>query len=323
MVNLKGQTEIQKKRGLDTLRGIGITGIVLYHTFPSVFPGGFLGVPLFFVLSGYLMFVTSSASWEKGEFHIITYYKKRLLKIYPAMFAMVMVVCCYLTIFHKSRMIGMRGEICSILLGYDNWWQIQQNASYFTKITGASPFTHLWFLSMEMQLYLLWPLLFLLYQKGRQAIGGRKMCFLFLILALLSAARMWYLYVPGEDPSRVYYGTDTMAFSLFTGIFLGAFRQQYTGLPIPIKQKQETPISVELFVLAVLILFMTADGQSRFLYQGGMFLVSLFFACMIYVWEKQGEVMGSMLDSSLMALLGRHSYWIYLWHYPVIVLALL
>ena len=68
---------------------------------------------------------------------------------------------------------------------------------------------------------------------------------------------------------------------------------------------------------------MTADGQSRFLYQGGMFLVSLFFACMIYVWEKQGEVMGSMLDSSLMALLGRHSYWIYLWHYPVIVLALL
>lgn len=323
MIHLKDHTGIQKKRGLDALRGIGITGIVLYHAFPSVFPGGFLGVPLFFVLSGYLMFVTSSTRWEKGEFNIINYYKKRLMKIYPPMFAMVMAVCCFLTIFHPNRMTGIRGELSSILLGYDNWWQIRQNASYFTKNMGNSPFTHLWFLSMELQFYLLWPALFFLYQKGREAIGGRKMCVLFLILALLSVARMWYLYVPGEDPSRVYYGTDTMAFSLLAGSFLGAVRQQYAGLFVPIKQKQKTTKLLELFILAVFFLFMTVNGQCRFLYQGGMFLVSLFFVCMIYVVENQGEKIGKLLDSSLVSLLGRYSYLIYLWHFPIIILALL
>ena len=68
----------QKQKGLDALRGIGIAGIVLYHLFPTFLPGGFLGVPLFFVLSGYLMFVTSEASWQKEDFHIGSYYKKRI-----------------------------------------------------------------------------------------------------------------------------------------------------------------------------------------------------------------------------------------------------
>ncbi|MCH5252398.1 MAG: acyltransferase [Lachnospiraceae bacterium] len=317
---MKDNSKTQKRKGLDALRGIGITGIVLYHMFPSVIRGGFLGVPLFFVLSGYLMFTTSEQAWESGDFHIRDYYKKRIKKIVPPLFIMVMAVCCYLTIIKSSMLIGIRHEICSIFLGYENWWQISRNASYFSKLASSSPFTHLWFLAVEIQFYLLWPLLFLLYKKCCQVTSGKKMCFVFLLLALLSAGKMLFLYTPGGDPSRVYYGTDTMAFPLLIGIFLGALRQQYHTLCFT--KKKNTLVLSGIFLLIICVLFLTVDGQFSFLYQGGMFFVSLFFAFMIHILENQEASPENLSKSSFLSLLGKKSYGIYLWHYPIIILAL-
>lgn len=310
-----------KKKNLDVLRGIGITGIVLYHLFPSVFPGGFLGVLLFFILSGYLMFHTSERNWKQKNFHIGSYYKKRFLKIMPPLFTMVMIVCCYLTLTHSKQMTGIRQEICSIFLGCDNWWQIKQHASYFSKLGNASPFTHLWFLAVEIQFYLLWPFLFLLYQKGCQLIGSRKMCFFFLALALLSAGKMYALYTPGEDPSRVYYGTDTMAFSLFLGMFLGAFKKNYSGLARPIAKTELAFFPI--LILIICVLFLTIDGRYSFLYKGGMFVISFLFAFLIYLSEAQTVSKRKLPENSLLSLLGQKSYSIYLWHYPIIFLAAL
>lgn len=311
----------KKRKGLDALRGVAIIGIVLYHLFPSSVPGGFLGVPLFFVLSGYLMFVTSEHSWENGNFHIGSYYKKRIKKILPPLFTMVMIVCCYLTLTESSLLIGIRHEIYSIFLGYDNWWQIRHSASYFSKLALASPFTHLWFLAVEIQFYILWPILYVLYQKCCQYISGRKMCFVFLALALLSAGRMFMLYTPGEDPSRVYYGTDTMVFPLLIGMFLGAIRQQYKFLSRRVRKN--TAAQFVIFFLIVCALFVTVDGQYPFLYQGGMFLISLFFAYLIHMIENQEEHSDPLPKPSFLSLLGDKSYGIYLWHYPLIVLALI
>lgn len=311
----------QHKRGLDTLRGIGITGIVLYHLFPSVVRGGFLGVPLFFVLSGYLMFTTGEHAFAGGNFHIGQYYKKRIKRILPPLFIMVMAVCCYLTLTKSSLLIGMRHEICSIFLGYDNWWQITRNASYFSSFTDISPFTHLWFLAVEIQFYLLWPLLFLFYKKCCQVIGGKKMCFFFLLLALLSAGKMFFLYTPGEDPSRVYYGTDTMAFPLFIGMFLGAVRQEYKNFRLP--DKRSSLLCSGIFCLIIFVLFFVVDGQYRFLYQGGMFLLSLFFALMIPIMENREHSPDEQKRPPFFSFLGKNSYGIYLWHYPLIVLAVM
>lgn len=320
-MNLNNQK--MKRTELDILRGIGITGIVLYHLFPGFFRGGFLGVPLFFVLSGYLMFITSEKDDDGSSFQISTYYKKRVRKIIPPMFTMVMAVCCYLTLTHSSRMIGMRHEVASIFLGYDNWWQIRQNASYFSLLADGSPFTHLWFLAVEIQFYVIWPFIFLLYRKGCKLIGGRKMCFAFLFAALLSIGKMWYLYTPGGDPSRVYYGTDTMAFSLLIGIFLGAFRQQYKGSLLPEKIKIPQPVLHVFFILIICVLFLTVDGQIPFLYQGGMFLISVFYALMIHLITSSEPPVHTSVPSSFLSLLGRKSYGIYLWHYPIIILALI
>lgn len=330
----------EKRAGLDMLRGVGILGIVLFHMFPAVFRGGFLGVPLFFVLSGYLMVVTCECSWERGKFRIRDYYKRRAVKIIPPLFAMVAVVCAYLTLTHNSRLNGLRWEIVSIFLGYENWWQIRQQGSYFSHFSDASPFTHLWFLAVEIQCYLIWPFLFLLYKKGCEVAGGRKMCFLFLVLALLSAGKMCWLYSPGGDPSRVYYGTDTMAFSLLIGMFSGAVQKEFSGCgpggrPAAGKtafcraKSGEAKLrkqwyrfggrfSVALFALVLFLLFLTVDGQTPFLYQGGMFLLSLFFAIMIHWVEKQRPSTGS---HPVLSLLGEKSYGIYLWHYPIILLA--
>ena len=213
---------LPKRKGLDILKGISIIGIFLYHLIPSIFPGGFLGVPLFFVLSGYLMFMTSTSYLNTETFPVMDYYKKRIRRIIPPLFIMVMLVCCAMTLMKSRQMIGIREQILSIFLGYNNWWQIEQDASYFSHLTNASPFTHLWFLGVEMQFYLLWPLLFFLYKKLCRHAGAKHACFLFALLAILSFAAMLMLYHPGKDPSRVYYGTDTMGFSLFLGMFLGA-----------------------------------------------------------------------------------------------------
>lgn len=317
---MRDNSKTQKRKGLDGLRGMGITGIVLYHLFPSLFPGGFLGVPLFFVLSGYFMFVTSENRWKKGTFHIGSYYSKRIRKIFPPLFTMVMAICCYLTLTHSSYMTGIRQEICSIFLGYDNWWQILQKTSYFARLTTASPFTHLWFLAVEIQFYLLWPILFILYKKGCDIIGKKIMCFSFLFLALLSAGRMFLLYTPGGDPSRVYYGTDTMAFPLLLGMFLGAVRQEYAILHFSIGKKETLGLLVG-FLAIICLLFVTIHGQYDFLYQGGMFVISLFFAAIINLIENQEETNGNTAPFFL-TLVGRNSYEIYLWHYPMIILAL-
>lgn len=153
------------------------------------------------------------------------------------------------------------------------------------------------------------------------------------------------LYTPGEDPSRVYYGTDTMAFPLFIGIFLGAARQHYRILCTA--RKTNTYALFTIFLLTVCALFVTVDGQYPFLYRGGMFFVSLFFALLINMIENREVISDTLprpsgaanppmlvlpaaqtcsvseLCSLTLTLLGKKSYGIYLWHYPLIVLALI
>lgn len=336
MKETKDIKRIKHTEGFDILRGIGIVGIVLYHIFPSLFPGGFLGVPLFFVLSGYLMFVTSDSAWRRGTFHVGSYYIRRLRKIFPPLFVMVMAVCSYLTLFSQNSLIGISSEIRSIFLGYDNWWQIGQNASYFSKMANASPFTHLWFLAVEIQFYILWPFVFILYKKGCQVFGAKTMCLLFMILSAASAARMFLLYTPDTDPSRVYYGTDTMAFPILIGISSGALTRQNhknslfpkepflsNSRSLPFDKKCKMVILLCCFMLSILLLFITVNGQNSFVYRGGMFFISLYFAAIIYVMEKQRNFFENTPKHLFLSLVGKNSYIIYLWHYPVIILSMI
>lgn len=310
-----------KRIGIDSLRGIAIIGIVLYHLFPEVFPGGFLGVPLFFVISGYLMITTAKERYNNNCFTFITgYYKKRIGRIYPALFTMIVVILSYLTLADIKRLSGIRSEIFSIFLGINNWWQISRNASYFSRFANASLFTHMWFLSLEIQFIIIWPVLFIIYNRLVKYADEKKMCFIFFAAAVISALRMFCLYIPGEEPSRVYYGTDTMAFSIFIGIFIGAAKTCCHILNRSFACKNRFYILSAVFAIIIILLFITVNGYSDRLYQGGMFIISLMFAVILNTAENNEDSVKNIPFISILAYIGRKSYIIYLWHYPVIIL---
>lgn len=207
--------------GLDVLRTLAIVGVTLFHMFPERLPGGYLGVSLFFVLTGFLLAYTSKRSWLEHRFRMKAYYWKRIKRIYPSLFIVLLTTIGIYQFVLPKAVAAIRPEFLSVILGYNNWWQIAQNADYFTRLTNASPFTHLWFMGIEMQYYLVWPLLFALYAFLDILVGRRAGLFVLAVLALGSAAVMPLLYEPDMDVTRLYYGTDTRVYALLFGAVLG------------------------------------------------------------------------------------------------------
>ena len=304
--------------GLDGLRAIAVGGVVLYHLFPNIIKGGYLGVILFFAISGYLMVITSEADWEKKRFTFLGFYKKRLKRIYPAMAVTLVIFTAFAALVTPAALGGIRAEILSIFLGYNNWWQIAQHASYFSKAAAASPFTHLWSLAIELQYYLIWPLLYLGYKQALKTYDQKKTDLAFLAVALVSGILMAVLYSPTSDPSRVYYGTDTRIFALLMGAFAGIKHRE--RLEVRYKESEKAILN-GLFVLCtlgVLCLYIKLDGQSAAAYRGGMFFAGALFAVIVALTGSAELSVGRWLDNPVLNWFGRRSYEIYLIQYPVI-----
>ena len=336
----ENQRERNYIAGLDGLRGIAVIGVILFHMFPGVWKGGYAGVLLFFVLSGYLLARTSQREGEAGRFSMKTFYRKRIQRIYPSLIIVVFVTLGALTIFAPKVLIGMRQEVLSIFLGYNNLWQIGQNASYFTRIANASPFTHFWSLAIEMQFYLIWPLLFLAYQKLRGGRFRKYAHYLMLVFAVLSAGALAFKYVPGEDVTPLYYGTDTRIFALFLGAFLGFCQEaedrsgsragwspEKGSARSDAAPEKRTGIGrylpVLLFALGMILLlptYLLMDGEAELTYRFGLFAVSVCFCGMVAITAAPGLPVGRFLERTPLTWLGKKSYEIYLWQYPVIFL---
>lgn len=311
----KSNTHIE---GLDGLRGIAVIGVVLYHSYPSTVKGGFLGVCIFFALSGYLIAITSENSWRKKDFNLLTFYKKRIKRIYPPLIIMVLATTGFLILSKSDAIRGICKELFSVFLGYNNWWQITQNASYFAKINNATPFTHLWSLSIELQYYLIWPLLFALYKLIKNRLSKKNPSYIFIIPAIISFLLMMFIYKAGEDPSRVYYGTDTRLFSLLLGAVLGLSFSNRKVRPL---KSRETKKCIGLFsicIISVIFLYIFMDGKSSFTYKGGMFIANLIFMEIIVLASNPYLPVGRWLDIKPLSFIGKMSYEIYLWQYAVI-----
>lgn len=175
--------------GITGLRMLGIFGVILYHMFPydGGVKGGFLGVTLFFIVSGYLLAVKSEESRRIKTFSIGGFYLKRIKRLYPQLIIVLFTTCSVLATFLPGALQGIRPEILSILLGYNNIWQIFSNASYFERIANSSAFTHMWSLSNEIQLYLIWPFIFMLFIFMVKKLNSGKAIMIIGILALATA----------------------------------------------------------------------------------------------------------------------------------------
>lgn len=305
--------------GFDGIRTLAVIGVILYHLLPTQMRGGYLGVPVFFVVSGYLITDLLRQEWDQnGRIAVKDFYVRRMKRLYPGMVVMLLLSAAYITLFQRNLLNNLRGVVVSSLLYVNNWWQINHGLSYFDRFGNESPFTHLWSLAVEGQNYLIWPLLFILLMK---LVKNRGTIFKIVIgCSLLSALLLAIWYSPGADPTRVYYGTDTRLFSIWMGSAL-AFIWPSTHLKkeIPKKAKRVLNLAGGLSFIGLVITFFVLDDHLSFVYYGGMLLISLLCTILVAVTAHPGASLNRWLTNPLFSYIGKRSYGIYLYQFPVMI----
>lgn len=245
------------------------------------------------------------------------FYHKRFKRLYPVLIAMLVLTTAYITLFARVLLHNIRMTVLTNLLWVYNWWEIRHGQSYFDQFGGASPFTHLWTLGVEAQFYLLWPLIIWgLYKLVHQKVIVRRIV---LVLAILSAIEMAILYDPANI-NRVYYGTDTRAFSLLLGSWLGLAWPLNRLNPHPVNYLCQSMNIVGIVMTLITIYgFFTLNGQASFTYRGGMFLYSVVGMLLIATILHPGSRMNTWFSNPFFHWVGQRSYGIYVYQYPVMI----
>ncbi|PHO08310.1 acyltransferase [Thermoanaerobacterium thermosaccharolyticum] len=313
-------SNVRYMAGLDGLRAIAVLAVIGYHLNLSFMQGGFLGVSIFFVLSGYLITNIISSEWERsGKVDLKNFWLRRMRRLFPALFIMVVLVVCYVTLFDPGRLTSIKGDAITSILYINNWWLILHKVSYFAKFGPPSTFGNLWSLAVEGQFYLIWPLVLIISFKYLKK--KRYIVFLTLLLAIASALAMGMLYEPGMDPSRVYYGTDTRVFGLLLGSALALILPSDKLSSNMSRNKRLILDAIGfLSLLSIFIMFIYVNQYDTFVYRGGMFLLSVIAAVTIAVSAHSSSFLGKALGCFPLRWLGARSYGVYLWYFPVLIL---
>ncbi|MED0993785.1 acyltransferase family protein [Bacillus nitratireducens] len=306
--------------GLDSLRGLAILGVILYHINFNWMPGGFLGVTVFFVLSGYLITDILAMEWKRNKrIDLKKFWLSRARRLLPAMFVMLVITLAWITIFHSSLLEKMRGDSLAALFYVSNWWYIYHKLSYFDNFNQLSPLNHFWSLAVEEQFYVVWPFIISLglYHIKKQS----RMILLICLGAVASALAMAILYEPGADPSRIYYGTDTRAFSLLIGAALALIwpSNRLANKIIP-KARLILDVVGGTALIIILLMFWKTNQYDPFLYNGGMVLLSIATALLVANLAHPASRIAQILRFRPLRWIGIRSYGIYLWHYPILTL---
>ena len=308
--------------GIDGLRAIAVLMVLAYHLKLPFAKGGLLGVTIFFVISGFLItriLVSELESTHKVD--LKKFWSRRIRRLIPAVLTMTSILIPVSAAFNRVLFTKACSDLLSAVFCYNNWQQIFRNVSYFENAGMPSPLTHCWSLSVEAQFYLLYPLLLIFFAKFQD--WRRISACATLLMAVFSMGAMWVLFDPSKDPSRVYYGTDTRAFSLLFGAFLVFLIQDR-----PAKRRRkgtraswfpwDTAGAATLLVLFYMAA--RADGSGSFLYRGGQAIASACTVLVILSLLDTDGVLSRILSTMPLKWISDRSYGIYLWHYPIILL---
>ena len=315
--------------GFTGLRALAVIGVILYHFNPQLFSGGYLGVPIFLTLSGYLVTDHLIGEYQQtNTFDYGNFWYKRIKKLYPTLIMMLFATAAYITFFQRNLLANLWQSIVTNLTYTYNWYEILNGQSYFQNFAGSqSPFTHLWTLAVEGQFYLIWPLIVMLilrfFNKGRQkseALNQKQVLYVALGLSLFSIIEMALLYQHGVDPSRVYYGTDTRMFSILLGAALAVIWPSNRIMHHAGKEQNvffNVIGGIGLFLMAILVF--TVGAQSTFLYRGGMVLFSLATVLTMWAVVANAGFWNKRLTNPIFNWIGSRSYEIYVYQLPVFV----
>ena len=303
--------ELKKRSiGIDILKAISLISVIIYHFYE--YKGTYIGVILFFVISGYLI---TEVLYERDDSYF-SFIKRRYNKIFPPLIAVL--TFTYLAFYYFYDYISLKLIYSSLssLFGVSNFYQISTGMSYFERSGDLFPLLHTWSLSIEIQFYILFPFLIYLFKKLK--LDTKIIIAIIMLLSFISAGLMFYKEYINYDISAIYYGTDTRIFSVFMGsAFYFLFKDRDLENE---KQKLNTISYVCLGVIVVIVL--SVDYLSKSNYYGFLFLISILGSFITVTSLKTGFLDFENPVANTLAKLGEHSYVYYLWQYPLMIFSL-
>ena len=306
---------------LDGLRGIGIAAVVAYHLNPSWLPGGYLGVDIFFVVSGFLITGLLLDLLGPGSATgpaLRRFWARRARRLVPGLIVLLFGTAVAASFFAHDAVPELRADIPAALGFVANWRLLLHHDNYFQAIGRPPLLQHLWSLGVEEQFYLLWPFVVLLVILAARRRPASALCWVSWIGAVGSALLMALLFVPGHGSSAVYYDTFTHSSGLLIGAGLAAVtrnRRPARGAPA---RRRRAQVGAGALGGLVLMLVFLGSGDT-FTYRGGIFLASALTGLVLVVCLQRGPVQ-VLLRARPLRYLGTRSYSLYLWHWPIICL---